>query len=70
MTATPSKLDLNRATLDDLDRLPGIGRGLANRILEARDRHGRFQSLGDLRRVDGIGAVRLSRLREAVTVVE
>lgn len=66
--ATASALDLNRATLEDLARLPGVGPILATRILEARLGAGRFASVDDLQRVRGLGDVRLERLRSLVTV--
>ncbi len=66
--ATASALDLNRATLEDLARLPGVGPVLATRILEARLGAGRFGSVDDLRRIRGLGDVRLERLRSLLTV--
>jgi competence ComEA-like helix-hairpin-helix protein len=65
--ATPFPLDLNRATADELGRLPGIGPGLAARIVETRDR-APFASVDDLRRVRGVGAAKLERLRPLVSV--
>jgi competence ComEA-like helix-hairpin-helix protein len=61
-------LDLNRATAEDLRRLPGVGPALAERILAAREQSGRFESVEDLRAVPGIGEVKLARLRDLVTV--
>jgi competence protein ComEA len=61
---------LNRATIQDLDRLPGVGPTLARRIITAREQAGRFESVDDLRRVAGLGPVRLGRLRGFVTVAE
>lgn len=63
-----ARLDLNRATADDLLRLPGIGPALAGRILEARQARGDFGSVQDLRRVPGFGAMRIARLMPHVTV--
>jgi competence protein ComEA len=60
-------VDVNRATADDLQKLPGIGPKMAQRILDERGR-GRFKSVDDLRRVGGIGAKTLERLRPYVTV--
>ena len=65
-TATP--LDLNRATRDELDRLPGIGPGLAARIVDARESQGPFGSVDDLRRVRGIGHTTLERVRPLLAV--
>jgi competence protein ComEA len=66
--ATDGKLDLNRADAQQLDQLPGIGRVTAERIVQWRTEHGRFTSVEQLREVGGIGAARLSRLRDLVRV--
>ena len=65
-TARPPVVDLNRATLAELDALPGIGPVLARRIVEHRGRHGPFRSVDELRAVAGIGPALLARLRELV----
>ncbi|GIF72221.1 ComEA family DNA-binding protein [Asanoa siamensis] len=62
------KLNLNTATLAELDGLPGVGPVLAQRILDHRTAKGGFKSVGDLRNVDGIGASRYEDLKELVTV--
>jgi len=60
-------LDLNRASAEDLEALPGIGPALAARILAARQER-LFSSIEDLERVPGIGPATLQRLRALVTV--
>jgi competence ComEA-like helix-hairpin-helix protein len=66
----PKALDLNRATADELARLPGVGQGLAQRIVEERQRRGRFESPDELRHVLGMGPKKLTALRALVTVGE
>ncbi|MBQ1021658.1 ComEA family DNA-binding protein [Micromonospora sp. D93] len=61
-------VNLNTATLAQLDALPGVGPVLAQRILAHRDQHGGFKSVGDLRQVDGIGDARYEQLKDLVTV--
>ncbi|MCZ2341197.1 MAG: helix-hairpin-helix domain-containing protein [Bacteroidales bacterium] len=58
-------IDIDTAEVLDLQRLPGIGPVLAQRIVDSRARE-RFQSVDDLRRVKGIGAKTLSHLRAYV----
>ncbi|MBE7489446.1 MAG: hypothetical protein DIKNOCCD_03085 [bacterium] len=63
-----SIIDLNTATLDQLLTLPGVGQVYAQRILQHRQRIGRFKSWNDLLAVPGIGAKRLENLRRYATI--
>ncbi len=63
-----AKVDLNAASAEQLDGLPGVGPVTAQRILEWRTRHGRFARVEQLREVEGIGERRFGQLRELVTV--
>ena len=60
------KPSLATATVEQLEEVDGIGPTLAGRIVEYRDAHGGFRSLGELRDVDGIGEKRFESLREAL----
>lgn len=62
-----ARVDLNTATLAELDALPGVGPVTARRILDWRAAHGRFSSVDQLREVDGIGEARFAQLRDLVT---
>jgi competence protein ComEA len=62
------KLDLNHATAEELQHLPGIGPVLAQRVIERRTAHGPFHTVDDLRDVKGIGKKRMDQLRLLVTV--
>lgn len=64
----PAILDLNRATVAELDTLPGIGPVLAERIVAYRTTHGRFTSVDELREVNGIGQAKLAEIRSRVRV--
>jgi competence protein ComEA len=67
--ATPGvPLNLNTATLEQLDELDGIGPATAQSILDYREEHGGFGSVEELGEVPGIGDVRLASLREQVRV--
>jgi competence protein ComEA len=68
--AEAGPLDLNRASAAELARLPGVGPGLAGRILAERERRGRFDSPEALRSVLGMGPKKLAAIRELVTVGE
>jgi len=65
--ATPSgPLDLNSATAEQLEALPGIGPVTAQKILDYRQAHGPFHSLAELEGVPGIGPGRLAQLKGLV----
>jgi competence protein ComEA len=66
--ATQFPINLNTATAEQLEAIPGIGPVLAQRIIEYRQTHGRFQSVDELLEVRGIGAKRLENMRPYVTV--
>ena len=61
-------LNLNAATISDLMLLPGIGETLAKNILDYRDSNGPYKSIDDLLNVPGIGAGRLEKLKDHLTV--
>lgn len=56
------RLDINRATAEELIALPEIGAGLSRAILKARAQHGRLRCQADLEQVPGLGARRLRRI--------
>jgi competence protein ComEA len=62
----PDKVDLNSATLTDLDTLPGVGPVTAQSIVDWRTEHGRFDSVDQLREIDGIGPSRFAKLQDLV----
>jgi competence protein ComEA len=68
-TAAPAQpVNLNTATLEQLDTLDGVGPGIAKRILDYRQQHGGFKRVEELGEVPGIGAKRLATLTPLVTV--
>jgi competence protein ComEA len=67
-TTALGPIDLNRATTDELDSLPGVGPATAAAIVAYREQHGPFGRVDDLSQVRGIGAAKLEALRGLVTV--
>jgi competence protein ComEA len=68
--ASSDGVDLNRATTDELTRLPGVGPALARRIVDMRDAEGPFARVDELGRVRGMNARKVEKLRALVTVPE
>jgi competence protein ComEA len=64
---TSSPVDLNSATVEQLDALPGIGPVTAQKIVDYRTEHGPFASVDDLDAIPGIGPARIENLRGLVT---
>jgi competence ComEA-like helix-hairpin-helix protein len=65
----PAKpIDLNAATVKELQQLPGVGPVTAQRIIEARQKSGRFRRVEDLLAIRGISTKRLEALRPYVTI--
>ena len=65
--ADTAKVDLDRATTDEVEALPGVGPALARRIVANRDSSGAFGGLDALCDVPGIGRTLAERLRPLVT---
>lgn len=63
-----SPLDLNAATVEQLDGLPGVGPVLAQRILDWRQAHGRFARVEELKGVSGLGGKRFASLAPLLRV--
>ena len=61
-------VNLNTATLEQLQTLPGVGPVLAQHVLDWRAAHGRFSSVDQLNDVSGIGDVKFAALKSLVTV--
>lgn len=62
------KININKATANELELLPGIGPVLAGRILSLRESKGGFKKMEDLLEVNGIGLKKLEKIREWVVL--
>ena len=62
------QVNLNTATAEQLETLPGIGPDLAQRILNYRNDNGPFKNVDGLLNVKGIGEGKLAKLRDQITV--
>lgn len=61
-------VNINTASAEELERLPGVGPSRAQAVLELREKVKRFQSVDDLMRVKGIGRASLRNMRPMLTL--
>lgn len=62
------KVNINTATSDELQRLPGIGESMASKIITYRKENGKFQKIEDLKNVSGIGDIKYNNIKKYIYV--
>ena len=67
-TQPAGKININTATAEELQKIPGIGAVLAQRIVDFRNENGLFELVTELTRVTGIGLDRLTQIMDYITV--
>lgn len=66
--SSTSRININTASLEELDSLPGIGPTIAQRIIDYRTQFGNFKSVYDLLEVEDIGEKTLEKIFDRITV--
>lgn len=67
-TASGGLVNINTATLEELDTLPGVGPSTAQAIIDDRTQNGPFSSIEDLMRVSGIGDKKFANMKSGITI--
>lgn len=68
LKAPTGKINLNTATLAELDTLPGIGASIGQRIIDYRTQNGDFKKIDDLKKVRGIGDALFEQIKDLIVV--
>lgn len=63
-----NKININKASVEELEKITGIGEALANRIVAYREENGKFSSIEDLKNVSGIGDKKFESIKEQIVV--
>ena len=62
------KVDINHATVEELEKLTGIGQSTANKIINYREEYGDFKSIEELKNVNGIGDKKYEQIKDEITL--
>ncbi len=63
-----NKININKATVEELDKLPGVGQATASKIINYRDENGDFKSIEELKNVNGIGNKKYEQIKDEITL--
>ncbi|MEI6266528.1 MAG: helix-hairpin-helix domain-containing protein [bacterium] len=62
------KININTASIEDLDKLSGVGPATAQKIIDYRAQNGGFKSIEEVKEVSGIGDVKYSQMKDNITI--
>ena len=67
-TSPNIKININLATKEELQKLNGIGEGIAKKIIEYRNKNGKFKTIEEIKNVSGIGDSKYNKIKEFIIV--
>ena len=67
-TTSNAKVNINTATQEELDTLPGIGPSIASKIIDYREQNGKFNSIEEIKEVSGIGDAKYEKIKDSITI--
>ncbi len=67
---SPAKININTASLAELQKLPRVGPEIAQRIVDFRKEHGKFKKIEEIMKIKGIGEKTFERIKDQITVGE
>ena len=62
------KVNINTATKEELDTLPGVGESTANKIISYREENGKFKSIEEIKEVSGIGDSKFEQIKDLIEI--
>lgn len=62
------KININTASVSELDELPGVGEAIAKKIIEYREYNGNFSSIEEIKNVSGIGDSKFEKMKDYICV--
>lgn len=70
LASEPEKIDVNKASIEELSSLKGIGQKYAERIVEYREKNGPFKKIDDILLVKGIGEKTFESIKDKLIIIE
>ena len=67
-TKTTTKININKANQTELETLPGIGTATATKIIDYREKNGKFKTIENIKDVSGIGEAKYNSIKDLITV--
>lgn len=67
-TANNSKININIASKDELEKIPGVGPATSQKIIDYREKSGKFEKIEDIKKVSGIGDKKFENMKEYIGV--